>query len=143
VDNPFNPGVPLPSQEAARLFTNRERFIEAFTSRIEAGPDAEPRVLVFWGVGGIGKTTLIRKLASDLEQPAGSGKGHKPLPYAIFDFERAADGPAVAYDDVLLRFRAELERRFRVSFPLFDLCWSVIASHDTGPPPPLVQVNPT
>jgi tetratricopeptide (TPR) repeat protein len=142
VETPFTPGEPLPSQEPARLFTNRERFIEAFMSRIEAGADAEPRVLVFWGVGGIGKTTLVRKLASDLEPPADSGKQKTPLPYAIFDFERAAKGPAVAYDEVLLRFRADLERRFRISFPSFDLCWSVIASHDRGPAPALVQVNP-
>jgi AAA+ superfamily predicted ATPase len=47
---------------AQRQFTDREDLIEVFASARESTRHDAPHVLVFYGVGGVGKTCLRRKL---------------------------------------------------------------------------------
>ena len=47
---------------ALDVFTNREELIAAFERNLEHKKPEEHRVLVFYGDGGIGKTTLLQKL---------------------------------------------------------------------------------
>ena len=47
---------------ALEVFTGREELIAAFERNMEQKLPEEHRVLVFYGDGGIGKTTLLQKL---------------------------------------------------------------------------------
>ena len=48
--------------KTARQFTNREFFIDAFLSALNSNKSDKHNVLVFYGVGGIGKTSLIKEV---------------------------------------------------------------------------------
>lgn len=142
------PRNPLTAEEripdaALKYFTNREGFIDAFIRYLHA-PEGEPlRVLMFYGVGGIGKTTLIRKLSGNLRlADKATPPFPKPsLPQARFDFDTLRD-PLQAYREVLLRLRSELERDFGIPFPRFDLCLAVLLAQEGGQAPDLVRLNP-
>ena len=107
--NPFaaetNPAVPA---GPLQYFTDREQYLEAFERHLQAkNPDAS-QILVFYGVGGAGKTTLVQKLCAGLDE--------QRLPYARFNLDNIAD-QTQAYREVLLRLRADLENNFRLAFP--------------------------
>jgi hypothetical protein len=71
-----DPSKPPAPDNALAYFTDREELIDAFHRHLDA-PEGEPlRVLVFYGVGGIGKTTLVKKLCADLRGAA------PPVPHA-------------------------------------------------------------
>jgi tetratricopeptide (TPR) repeat protein len=118
---------------ALKYFTNREGAIEAFERYLNAPAGTDLRVLTFYGVGGIGKTTLINKLCDNLRQAK--------IPHARFDLQTVRD-PTQAYREALLQMRYDLESQFGISFPRFDLCLAVILAREGGEPPPLVQINP-
>lgn len=124
----------VPNVSALEFFTNRRGAIQAFERYIDApSPDAL-RVFVVFGVGGVGKTTLLQRLAAQLRQ-----SGH-PLPHARFSMENIAD-PTQAYRECLLRMRCDLEDAFHLRFPRFDLCWAVMAAREGGAPPPMIQTH--
>jgi tetratricopeptide (TPR) repeat protein len=118
---------------ALKYFTNREGAIEAFERYLNAPAGTDLRVLTFYGVGGIGKTTLINKLCDNLRQAK--------IPHARFDLQTVRD-PTQAYREALLQMRCNLESQFSISFPRFDLCLAVILAREGGEPPPLVRINP-
>jgi hypothetical protein len=68
---------------ALKYFTNREGAIEAFERYLNAPAGTDLRVLTFYGVGGIGKTTLINKLCDNLR--------HAKIPHARFDLQTVRD----------------------------------------------------
>ena len=57
-----------PRPSALDVFTDREELIAAFERNLVHKKPDQHRVLVFYGDGGIGKTTLLQKL----EQHPGS-----------------------------------------------------------------------
>jgi tetratricopeptide (TPR) repeat protein len=118
---------------ALKYFTNREGAIEAFERYLNAPAGTDLRVLTFYGVGGIGKTTLISKLCDNLR--------HAKIPHARFDMQTIRD-QTQAYREVLLQMRCDLESQFGIPFPRFDLCLAVILAREGGEPPPLVRINP-
>ena len=133
--NPFDKSNDRISQDPLCYFTGRVGFIEAFQNCLNA-PAADPlRVLVFCGVGGIGKTTLIRKLSQDLNA------ARTLLPHARFDLDTLKD-PTQAYREVLVRLRTDLGH-FKIDFARFDLCLALMLASEGGAAPNLVQVNPT
>ena len=118
-----------------RYFTDRENFTEAFHNCVNAPVGQPGRVLVFFGVGGIGKTTLAREFCADLQS------FDPPVPHAIVDIETLRD-KTHADGETLIRFRTHLEKEFRVGFPRFDLCLAVLTAREGGDPEPLIRVNP-
>ncbi|MBM3502221.1 MAG: ATP-binding protein [Armatimonadetes bacterium] len=68
---------------AIRHFTDREVAIAAFRRHVDAPEGHTLPVLHLYGVGGVGKTLLLHRLAAELrdEQPA--------VPWARLDFEDA------------------------------------------------------
>ena len=124
------------SQDVLKRFTNRETPRKIFNSYLIASAAELGRVLVFYGVGGIGKTTLQLKLCEELkENDVGDGP---PTPYARYDFVAGSDS-INAHRNVLLSLRSDLERDFKIRFPRFDLCWAVIDAIDGGRPEPIAQ----
>ncbi|MCJ7696512.1 MAG: hypothetical protein MUO40_13965, partial [Anaerolineaceae bacterium] len=102
---------------------------------MNAPSDANMKVLVIYGVGGIGKTALQLKLCDQLRNNDSS------IPFASFNLEKIGNRTG-AYREVLLNLRFNFERDFGIKFPRFDLCWAVIVAHEGGDPEPLVRVNP-
>jgi hypothetical protein len=122
------------SRPGLQHFTNREWYIEVFRHALEAPEGETLRVLAFHGVGGVGKTTLIDRLGHELDL------ARPPIPHARFDVENLAS-PIGASRDVPLRLRSDLEARFGLSFPRFDLALTVLLASEGGQPPPLIRVN--
>ncbi len=133
--NPFATENSAVSSGPLQFFTDREQYLEAFERHLQAPNADDMQVLVFYGVGGAGKTTLVQKLCAGLDSLS------PPLPYARFNLDNIAD-QTQAYREVLLRLRADLENNFHVAFPRFDLGLAVILARDGGSPPPMLKVNP-
>ncbi len=128
--------APRPSApNALEYFTNREHFLEAFARHRDTPEGEDLSVLVFYGVGGIGKTTLIRRLSADLTA------SFPALPFARFNLENISE-QALAYRDVLTRLRSDLENDFRIKFPHFDLALAVLLASEGGERPPLLKISP-
>ncbi len=103
---------------ANRQFTDRVGFIEAFERSLEALNKDQHRVLVYYGVGGIGKTALRRYLAEQLETK-------KDVCWATVNFENPDNRKA---EQALFLARHALRRSpyfkpFR--FPSFDVAYAV------------------
>ncbi len=95
-------------------FTNRVSDLEAI-DHVLALPAGTPLpVMMFWGVGGAGKSWLLRKLRDSL--PPG-------VPSALLDLEPNAGG--APYHTDAARALGELRRQFDdVPFPRFDLAYA-------------------
>jgi len=123
--------------DVLQYFTNREKAIALLDDYLNKSDNDSFKALTFYGVGGIGKTALQRKLCDRLE------KYDPPVPFAQFDMESIKD-QTNAYREVLLNMRFDFEQRgFKLNFPRFDLCWAVITAYEGGEPEPLVKTNPT
>ncbi|MGI9175965.1 MAG: hypothetical protein ACR2GR_11670 [Rhodothermales bacterium] len=110
---------PTPEEQAEKadhLFTDREDFIGAF-DRALADLDAEKHhVLVYYGVGGIGKTALRRHLGRRLDRANGDTY------WAVVDFKAPRNR---APEQALFLARNELRRKHKFRFPTFDLAYAV------------------
>ncbi|NLX96728.1 MAG: ATP-binding protein [Rhodopirellula sp.] len=133
--DPFEQKPRLSQIAATEYFTDRTHFIEAFQRYLEIEDADELRVLVFYGVGGVGKSALQRKLAAELEETK------PPVPFAQFNLENVRE-TTQAYREVLLRLRTDLEESFFVQFPNFDLCLAVILAQESGSEVPLLHIKP-
>jgi tetratricopeptide (TPR) repeat protein len=106
-------GVARP--RAARQFTDREEFIAAFQRELAVRCPDEPRVLVFYGVGGIGKTSLRRELGKMLEA------AQDQTVWAALDF----DVPSYREPETALYVLAKsLRDRSKAPFPTFDIAYA-------------------
>lgn len=101
---------------AARVFTDREEPRKSFWKQYGQaadelnGEESNVRVLTYYGIGGIGKSTLLRKLISEMEEQL-------PTPrYHYFDFNVYQESRSV-----LDRIKNKLEDDYKYQFPLFDL----------------------
>lgn len=133
--DPSEPQKRITQVDALEYFTDREEAIQAFERNVNAAAGEPLRVLVFYGVGGIGKTTLVQKLCANLRD------AQPPLPHAHCDIDSVGD-KIQAYRNVLLRLRSDLESNFGVKFPRFDLCLAVMMAREGGEPPRLVNLPP-
>lgn len=101
--------------KATRKFTDREEPRKVFWDKYkilkENFKNAEDiYLLTYYGVGGIGKSSLLRKLIDELKE-----KEEKPY-YLLFDFEIAQD-----MKTVLSMIKNKLENDYKFDFPMFDL----------------------
>ncbi|MCX6163616.1 MAG: hypothetical protein NTU73_01945, partial [Ignavibacteriae bacterium] len=58
---------PDTNPKAGKKFTDREQFLAAFHNAIDTKVKDEHKLVVYYGVGGIGKTTLRKELGKRLE----------------------------------------------------------------------------
>jgi len=100
-----------------RQFTDREKFLQVFEQTRQNLKDDQLAVLVFYGVGGIGKTALRKELMRRLEQ-----EGRLDWVWTGLDF----DTPEFRLPEATLSaLRQRLEQRWKVSFPTFDVAYAV------------------
>lgn len=117
-----------PSQEL-RNFTNREQERRVL-SRILALSQGQPLpVLMFYGVGGTGKSWLLRRLRADVPPE---------IPSALLDFDPQSGGAPYHTDHS--RALAELRRQLAsVECPHFDLAYSWLRFHEGVKDEPLLK----
>ena len=96
-----------------RRFVNREGALDAFATKLTTIGE-EPRVLNLVGVGGIGKSRLLRELQRRAEAAAART--------AVLDLQVAA---MRQHEDALAIIRTELGRK-KVPFPRFDVAYAVL-----------------
>jgi tetratricopeptide (TPR) repeat protein len=130
---PIAPKYRLDEQrpEGPRQFTDREEFIDLFEQAVSELPSKEYEVLVYYGVGGIGKTSLRIELCRLLEDKHWPMFPYRPM-WAVLDFRNTT------YRDVetaLFSLRQELNRKYVVQFPSFDLANAIFwqKSHPQSP----------
>ena len=103
--------------KANRVLTDRDaprtRFLRAFDPPL--APDAY-RVLVFYGVGGEGKTALARHLLGMLEKEYAGRAGWAAVNFEDAAMRRPAEG--------LLSIRLQLRRTAGLAFPAFDTAFA-------------------
>src|SRR5215211_94907 len=118
--------------EVPRQFTDREQFIWVFQQAVSELPPTEYEVLVYYGVGGIGKTSLRIELCRLLQEK------HPQTMWAVLDFRNTT------YRDVesaLFWLRQELNHKYEVQFPSFDLAY--VISWQKSRPQTSLRQDPT
>jgi tetratricopeptide (TPR) repeat protein len=102
---------------ASRQFTDREEFIGAFEKAASELPLEEHKVLVYYGVGGIGKTRLRKELCRRLEE-------RRPeVGWAVLDFGEMVLGSEHPETAISLNNLAKLLReqgRYGEAQPLLE-----------------------
>lgn len=115
---------------AQNTFTNRSAELDSFVNALDAQSLADPvalvedlqaprrNVLVFYGMGGVGKTRLSKELGSRYE--AADAKTERRAALRV-DFD---EGGASDLEAILLGLRASLGR-WKPAWPAFDLAFAV------------------
>ena len=136
--NPSEAGL-KPGNDELEMFTDREELLGLFSRHLDAAAEvpngAASRLLMFYGLGGIGKTALVRKLGQEVQANA------PEVPQARFDLDGAGETTQPSRR-VLLALRSDLERRYKASFPRFDLCLAVLMAREGGASTPLAPLPP-
>lgn len=116
---------------ATRQFTDREEFIKTFQTAIQDDKPKEQCVLMYYGVGGIGKTSLRKELVRLLEEKK-NGKV-----WALLDFEIPSFREQ---ETALFTLRKFLKEKYKISFPTFDLAYALYWKK-TRPQIPMTKEN--
>jgi len=99
----------------SRKFTDREVFINAFYNALN-NPDENHKILVYYGVGGIGKTSLRKELGRQIE------KKEKEVVWSSIDL----DIPTYRdQETALFILRNSLSMKYKIHFPSFDLAYTL------------------
>ena len=101
--------------QANRIFTDREEprasFWKNYTRyKEQMQDDGEIRILTYYGIGGIGKTSLLKKLISEMQEQLDAPR------YIYYDFNIKQESRLV-----LEYIKNCLIDRYKFSFPLFEL----------------------
>jgi Cdc6-like AAA superfamily ATPase len=102
--------------KANRIFANREQQLEIFWNQYKTCQesmktgDPDISVLMYYGIGGIGKSALIEKIISEMKEKLSNPQ------YVYYDFNVKQDKRSV-----LKSLRNHLVNDYKFSFPLFDL----------------------
>ena len=99
---------------ASKIFTDREKPRESFWKKYKNCINApagnrDVYVLVYYGIGGIGKTTLLHKLEEELEK--------QKKKYIYLDL-----GTQQEPREILGQLKNQLVIKYNFSFHLFELC---------------------
>ena len=102
-------------ERANRKFTDRTEPRKAFWDEFELvknelSSESQVHVLSYYGIGGIGKTSLLHELQKETNEKAPDTK------YIHFDFDKATDPLTV-----IRNMRNLLLAKYKFSFPLFDV----------------------
>ncbi len=120
----MNKGGVKPSEEL-KHFTNREDEKKVFTKYVNAPDGSSLPVLMFYGVGGIGKTWLTKRLRQLLSEPPFVNKpGDMPLPSVRLNMDVNRGGGR--YHDDAANVYATLRRQFDIECPAFDLAYAML-----------------
>lgn len=100
---------------ATKQFTNRTGYIKAFWDSVDEIQRDDTKVLTYYGIGGIGKSSLRKKLQSEID------KKNQNIVWATIDFETKQHRTV---ENALIYIRSELGRKYKIKFPLFDCAYT-------------------
>lgn len=101
---------------ASREFTDREEFVDSFLKNLQTKEKDTYSVLVYYGVGGVGKTSLRKKLNAILK------KDYEDHILGILDFDVADYREP---ETGLYVLRKNLSEKYKIPFPIFDIAYSI------------------
>lgn len=110
----LKPEFLLLSEKDPRPFTNREAEINLFKRVIKEEIFEKPRIINFFGIGGIGKTSLkneLIKATSEMESYVVT-----EIDFNAHELRQPSRG--------ILHLRFTLGKKYKVKFPLFDIAFS-------------------
>lgn len=117
--------------KASRQFTDRESFIERFRNLCTEKQGKNFNILVFYGVGGIGKTTLRKEFGKILNSD------FSEIVWGAVDL----DVPTYReQESSLFVLRNILNQKYKIHFPSFDLAYTTYW-HKTHPQTPMTKDN--
>ena len=116
---------------ATRQFTDREEFIEAFKKALIRPDKAQHKILVYYGVGGIGKTTLRKELGKILQNE------YAQTVWSVVDFDTPSHRDE---ETALLWLRKSLFNKYKIQFPTFEIAFGFLWQK-THPQIPLTRDN--
>ena len=127
---PLDENLSPPSQEL-RHFTNRVSELEAFRRALAIPAGQDVPAIMFYGVGGTGKSWVLKRLQQSLD---GS------LPCAYLDLDHSNPGGAACHTD-WSRALAEIRRQLGadVFCPRFDLAYAFIRYKEGAGDEPLFR----
>lgn len=103
-------------ETASRQFTDREQPRQSFQNAVQSLSNDQYKILVFYGVGGIGKSRLLEELVSIT-----SSLEELPIKVTIDFREPTHRDPSEA----LIWFRQQLTQEYNIKFTTFDLAYAV------------------
>lgn len=119
------------SPKAGKKFTDRIEFLAAFEDALANKVKDEHKLLIYYGVGGIGKTTLRKELGRRLE------KDRPEIVWTAIDL----DTPTYREQETaLFVLRNQLHNKFKINFPSFDIAYTVYWQK-THPQTPMTKDN--
>ncbi len=120
----IRPSHALPQRSASEVFTDREDARERFSRALDEPQSPQDyRVLVWYGVGGQGKTALQAEFGRMIDRARGNWVNvrNRRLASSLVDLENPANrNPAQA----LLSLRLQLAEHGHMRFPAFDLAFA-------------------
>lgn len=101
---------------ANKKFTNRETYIETFKKHLLSENRKNAKVIVFYGIGGIGKSTLKRELCRILDED------YADIIWSQLDFELQSFREQ---ENSLYHLRKNLRKEYKIVFPTFDIAYAL------------------
>jgi hypothetical protein len=123
----FKPQVIEEMGQASRIFTDREEPRKAFWNvykrfreNIISEKQNDIAILTFYGIGGIGKSTLLNKLQDEMDVYKSKQDKKSLVPYVYYDMKTDTSKMAI-----LTGLRKILMKNYGFTFPVFDLAINV------------------
>jgi len=117
-------------------FVDRKEFIEAFENAFQNIGEKDYSVLVYYGVAGIGKTSLRKELPSLLEKHNESDR-HRRIIWTSIDFATEQYRQPYKFLEVL---SSQLRQEYGIKFNSFDIALAIY-NKKVNPHNPLVKEN--
>ncbi len=118
-----------PGQEL-KHFTDRENDLATFQRLLALEEPAHLPALMFFGVGGTGKSWLRKRLRNALDEELS-------IPWAYIDFDRQSGGPSYVSD--FSNLLAEVWRQLDVECPRFEAAYSWMTFKQGAADRPLIR----
>jgi hypothetical protein len=110
-----------------KIFTDREEPRKAFWDKykqykenMESGRNNKITILTYYGIGGIGKSTLLHKLQQEIEEYKGREPTKSKIPYVYYDMKTDTSKRAI-----LEGLRKILIKDYGFTFPVFELALNI------------------
>lgn len=103
-------------QSAMREFTDREEPTKAFMDAVQEKEQDQYKVLTYYGVGGIGKSRLLRELDRKLALSD---------PRAVKTILNFKEEKHRTPSEAMIWLREELKRQYQIKFTSFDLAYII------------------
>ncbi len=90
-------------------------------NKLKSGKSAdEPHVFTFYGVGGIGKTSLLKKLRKSLDEGLVDDNNEKTVEKPLYIFYEFTKDKSLEPAEILYKFAQQLFEKYNFQFSIFE-----------------------